>query len=507
MLLTSTSILARNDVMIPTTNAQNPIPIAEDATVEAAAIDPTEVAEAIPVSDQPQTLVVKPEYVQPADANLTSVGWQLKLGLLLTIPLVGLAAVDAMLAETPLQTALGRTGFIALQAALCTPVVLVCGWPILARAWLTIRTRRPDFYTLAGLGIGAAFTFSLVALVYDLSSITVLPKPTTDTQLVPEVAGGVEVVAPYGGGVIAPFFEGAAVMVVLVLLGLALENRRAAQTGEAIRKLIRLAPPTARVLLSDGSEEERPLEQVNPGDLVRVRQGERIPVDGVVRDGNTTVDESILTGEAMRTGKRAGSMVMAGTENGLGPLTVEVLRVNDQTAFAHIVALVGRAQMSRAPLHRTADRIAVWLIPLAIILAAATYAGWMLLGPPNSSTVAGVCAIGVLVAACPVALGLAAPTAVVAGMRRAARAGVLFRDGAALEQIVRVDTMLFDKTGTLTEGRMDLIGVEANLGSTPEEVIALAAAVERGSIHPIGLAIVWEAAKRCCHRRSGGTDR
>jgi Cu+-exporting ATPase len=433
----------------------------------------------------------------PADPSGDSVRWRLRLAVTLTVILVGLEAADAILPATPVTSAIGRTGLLLAQAALCAPVVFVCGWPILTRAWRTVRTRRLDVYTLIGLGIGAAFTFSLIALLYEALGLTAIAKPdAAATDLHPDVAGGVAAIAPYAGGAIEPFFEGAAVMVVLMLLGLALEHRARSRTGEAIDKLIRLAPATAHVVLADGAEEDRPLEQVQPGDRVRVRPGERIPVDGVVRDGTTNVDESLLTGEALRSGKRPGSSVLAGTENGLGTIEVEVLRVNADTALAHIVALVDRAQRSRVPLQRTADRIAAGLVLFAVLAAAGTYATWASLRPPGWQTAAAVCAMGVVVAACPVALALAAPTAVVAGMGRAARRGILFRDGAALERLAAVDAVLFDKTGTLTEGKMKLIAVEPNVWVKEDEVLALAAAVERGSLHPVGLGIVWDAARR-----------
>ncbi|HKB06049.1 MAG TPA: heavy metal translocating P-type ATPase [Gemmataceae bacterium] len=434
-----------------------------------------------------------------ADADPTggAVRWRLRLALTLTVALVGLEAADAIWAEQPVLTALGRRGLLAVQAALCTPVVFVCGWPILVRAWRTVRTRRLDVYTLVGLGITAAFTFSVVALLYEALGLTAIAKPdATVTELKPEVAGGIAAVAPYAGGAIAPFFEGAAVMVVLMLFGLALEHRARSRTGEAIHKLVRLAPTTARVVLPDGAEDVRALDQVQPGDRVRVGPGERIPVDGIVLDGTTTVDESLLTGEPMRTGKRPGSTVLAGTENALGTIEIEVQRVNTDTALAHVAALVARAQQARVPLQRTADRIAAWLVVFAILAAAGTYATWAAIAPAGWQTTAAVCAVGVLVAACPVALALAAPTAVVVGMRRAARGGILFRDGAALEHLARVDSVLFDKTGTLTEGKMKLIAVEANPFVQENEVLALAAAVERGSVHPIGLGIVWDAARR-----------
>lgn len=434
--------------------------------------------------------------IQRSDSNGDSVRWRLKLGLALTIPLIALEIVNSVVEGSPISTAIGHLGFLAIQAALALPVVFICGWPILIRSWITIRNNRPDFYSLVGFGIASAILYSVVALAYDFAEISLLPKPAEGENVGPVVAAGLESFAPYGSGTIAPFFDVAAVMVVLVLIGMALENRARARSSEAIRKLIRLTPTTARVVLADGSEEERSLGDVKVGDVVRIGPGQRIPVDGMIKEGNTTVDESVLTGEAMRSGRGPGMVVMAGTENGLGTVTVEVRRVNEDTALAHVITLVGRAQRSRAPLQRTADRIALWLIPLAMVVASGTYALWYFLGPPGSQAAASVCAIGVLVAACPVALGLAAPTAVVTGIGRASRAGVLFRDGEALERLAGVDTVLFDKTGTLTEGRMKLIGIEPNVAITIEDVLAMAAAVERGSLHPVGLAIVWEASRR-----------
>jgi Cu+-exporting ATPase len=428
-----------------------------------------------------------------SDPSRGSVRWRLQLAAALTLILVGLGAADAAVPGTPIRNALGRLGLFAVQAGLSIPVVFICGWPILTRAWRSVRTRRIDVYTLVGLGITAAFIFSMVALIYELLGLTVIPRGDKAPD---ELRPGVAAIAPYAEGAIEPFFEGSAVMVILMLLGLALEHRARSRTGEAMDKLIRLSPATARVVRSDGTEEDRPIGQVRTGERVRVHPGERIPADGVVCDGTTTVDESVLTGEVQRAGKWPGSTVMAGTENGLGTIEFDVLRVNADTALAHVVALVDRAQRARVPLQRTADRIAAGLVVFAILAAAATYAIWAALSPTGWQAVAGVCAMGVLVAACPVALALAAPTAVVAGMGRASRDGILFRDGAALEQLADVNSVLFDKTGTLTEGRMKLIAVEPNVGFQENEVIALAAAVERGSLHPIGLAIVWDAARR-----------
>jgi Cu+-exporting ATPase len=432
------------------------------------------------------------------DYELRSMTWRLRVAALLAVPLVAATVADAVDPGRPVVAAVGERWFLVLQAVLCTPIVLVCGWPFLARGWRSIRAFRPNLFTLTGLGVAAGYVYSLVAVFYVLIGYNPLPdRPAAPGELDPGWAAAVTAVAPWEQGRVPPFFETTAVIVVLSLLGQVLELRARSRTGAAIRKLVRLTPNTARVVLADGAEEDRPADAVRPGDVVRVRPGSRIPVDGLVLDGASTVDESVLSGEASRVSKAPGDTVLAGTENGLGELVVEALRVRGDTALAHIVALVGQAQRTRVPLQRAADRIAARLVPVVLLTAAGAYALWSAFGPPGSvSTFAAVCAAGVLVVSCPVALGLATPTAVVAGMRRAARAGILFRDGAAVERLAAVDTVCFDKTGTLTEGRMRLTAVEPNVGHTAEDVLGLAASVERGNEHPIGLAIVWEAVRR-----------
>jgi Cu+-exporting ATPase len=443
---------------------------------------------------EPAALSVEPSAEDP---ELRSMTRRLFLALALTVPLVGLVAVDRFVEGAPITTAIGENAFLTLQALLCTPIVFLAGQPFLVRAWWSARALRPNLFTLIGLGVAAAYTYSLVALVYLWSGTQPLPAEAADANLQPVVVGSLEVFAPYRGGRIVPFFETAAVIVVFVLLGQVLELRARSRAGAAIRKLIRLAPTTAHAVGPDGTEEDRPVGEVRPGDLVRVGPGERIPVDGVIRDGSTAIDESMFTGEATRVGRGPGAAVMAGTENGLGPITVEVTRVGRDTVLSQVVELVGRARRTRVKLQRTVDRVAWWLVPAVLLIAAGTYAGWAVWGPPGSAmTVAAVCAVGVLIAACPVAVGLATPTAVVAGMSRASQFGVLFRDAAALERLAAIDTVLLDKTGTLTEGRMQFSRIEANPGMREEQVLALAAAVERGSEHPIGLAIVWEAARQ-----------
>lgn len=431
------------------------------------------------------------------DSELRSGLRRLWLGIALGLPLIGLGAVDA-LAVTPVRNIVGEKVFQVIQAVLCSLIVVVCGAPFFVRAWRSIRTLRPTFDTLIGLGAGAAYVYSLTAIFYAWSGTRPLSEQVPDSDAIgTEVRGSVEVLAPYQQGTIDPFFESAAMIVLLALLGRVLELRARERAGAAIRKLLPLVPTTARVVFPDGREEERPVEQIRPGDLLRVRPGERIPADGIIRDGTTTVDESMLTGESVRSGRGREGRVLAGSENGLGTITVEVTGVRGDTVLGQVIAIVGRAQERRVLLRRTTDRAAAWFIPLVLIAAIATFAGWAIFGPPDSAfTYAAVCSIGVLIVACPCAVGLATPTAVVLGMRQAARTGILFRDAATLERLASVDTVLFDKTGTLTEGRPKLIQVVPNIGTTEDRVLMSAAAVERGNDHPLGLAIVWEAARR-----------
>ena len=423
---------------------------------------------------------------------------RLWLGLVLGLPLIGLGTIDFFVPGRPVRAALGEQLFLGIQALLCTPVVVISGAPFFVRAWRSVRTRQPNLYTLIGLGVGAAYVYSLMALVYAWSGVSPLPRQSAEqVNLRPVVKGGLEVVAPYQLGTIDSFFESAAMIVILVLLGEVLEIRARERSSLAIRKLLPLLSSRARVVLANGTEEDRVLDDVKPGDLIRVRPGERIPVDGVVREGSTTVDESMLTGEPSRVGRAVGAPVLAGTENGLGTITVEATHVKDDTVLDRVVGVVARAQERRVPLERTTNRVARWFVPLVLLLAAGTFAGWAAFGPKGAAlTYASVCAVGVLIVACPCAVGLATPAAVVAGMRRAQRQGILFRDPATLERLAAVDTVLFDKTGTLTEGRPKLVAVLGNRGVAGNAVLALAAAVERGNGHPLGLAIVWEAVHR-----------
>ena len=294
-----------------------------------------------------------------AELELRSTTRRLWLGLILGLPLIGMGIANAMVIGRPISAALGDKNYLALQALLCTPVVVICGAPFFLRAWRSIRTRRLNIYTLIGLGAGAAYVYSLVGLIYVWSGVNPLPRQTVENaELRPEVKGGLEILAPNQLGTIDPFFESAAMIVLLVLIGQVLEVRARSRTSAAIQKLLPLIPTNARIVLPDGREEERPLDQVRPGDLLRVRPGERLPVDGVVREGSTTVDESMLTGEPARAGRGIGSWVLAGSENGLGAIVVEATRVKDETVLDQVIGIVARAQERRVTLERTTDRIA-----------------------------------------------------------------------------------------------------------------------------------------------------
>jgi P-type Cu+ transporter len=315
--------------------------------------------------------------------------------------------------------------------------------------------------------------------------------------LPPELGPIVQFIAPFQEGTLDPFFAPTALLVCFALIGQVFELRTREQSASALLKLAPLAPKAARIVLSNGSEEDRAANLVKPGELVRVRAGERIPVDGVIREGVTTIDESMLTGEATRAERGPGGRVLAGSENGLRPITVEATRVGSDTLIDQVIGLIAQAQTRRAAFQRAMDRLIAWYLPVILLVAVATFATWLILGEGDSAfTYAAVCAVAVFVVACPCAVGLATSAATVIGMRRAAEAGILFRDAASLERLVAVDMVLLDKTGTLTEGKPKLAGIVTNSGVSEAAVLAMAAAVERGSEHPLALAIVWEAFRR-----------
>jgi Cu+-exporting ATPase len=458
------------------------------------------------------------------DPELKDMTRRMIVGILLGVPLMALAMTDMIVPGQPIVTAIGYQAVLILQAVLAVPIVFWCGWPLLTRGWVSIRQKLPNMFTLIAVGVLAATAYSFAALVYDLFGIdptAAVPNVSGDTaahkisestridpsQTTQGVRVGLTLLAKHHG-LVEPFFESAAGIVVLVLIGQVMELRARRRTGQAIRQLMTLTPNTAHVVLPDGREEELPLELVEVGDRVRVKPGQRIPVDGVIREGTSAIDESAITGEPLRVEKSAGSAVMAGTSNGLGALQVEVTKASADSILAHVIHLVGQAQRTRVPLQRTVDRIARWFVPLVFLAATLTFAGWLIVGGirthgdwnalvrENWITYAVVCAVGVLIIACPCALGLATPMAVVAGVGRAARQGILFRDASAIEKLTQITTVMFDKTGTLTSGKPRLTGVEGGIMEEPDHILRLAAAVERGSEHPLGLAVVWEAVNR-----------
>jgi P-type Cu+ transporter len=360
-----------------------------------------------------------------------------------------------------------------LGLALATPVVFWAGWPFFARAGASFVNRSPNMFTLIAIGVGAAYGYSAVA--------TVLPG-----------------VFPAGfrmHGVVETYFDTAAVITVLVLLGQVLELRARGRTSLALRQLLGLTPKIARVV-RDGDEIDLPLEAVSVGDLCRVRPGEKVPVDGQVVDGRTAIDESMVTGEPIPAEKEAGSRVTGGTLNTTGTVLVRAERIGSDTLIAQIVRMVADAQRSRAPIQRLADRVAAWFVPAVVLVSIVAFAAWSLWGPAPRLAHALVAAVAVLIIACPCALGLATPMAIMVGTGRGATVGVLVKNADALERLERVDTLVVDKTGTLTEGKPALATVLPQGGRRDDDVLALAAAIEQSSEHPLAAAIVSGARAR-----------
>jgi P-type Cu+ transporter len=362
-----------------------------------------------------------------------------------------------------------------IELALAAPVVLWCGWPFFQRAWESIVHRSPNMFTLIALGVGASYLYSVAA--------TILPGRYFPAGFQEE-------------GVVTPYFETAAMITVLVLLGQVLELRARGQTSSAIRKLLGLAPRTARIVGRDGREEDIPLAEVRPGDVLRVRPGEKVPVDGSVVDGHSAVDESMISGEPIPVEKEPGTRIIGGTLNTTGTLLMRAERVGGDTMLAQIIRMVGEAQRSRAPVQRLADRVSRYFMPAVVIVAVATFIGWSFGSTPAPLVHALINAIAVLIIACPCALGLATPMAIMVGTGRGAQAGVLVKNAEALETLHRADTLVVDKTGTLTEGKPKLTSVEPEPGFSGEDLLRLAASLERGSEHPLAGAVVKGAEAR-----------
>jgi len=389
----------------------------------------------------------------------------------LAVPLLAISMVAEMLGVHMVSPAASPW----VQLALTAPIVLWAGLPFFQRGWTSLRTRHLNMFTLISIGVGAAFLYSLVA--------TVAPGIFPQTFRM-------------HGGVVPVYYEAAGVVVALVLLGQVLELRARAATGRAIRALMDLAPKTARRVRSDGSEEEVSLADVAAGDRLRVRPGDAIPVDGVVVEGRSSVDESMLTGEPAPVLKEVDAPVTGGTVNGTGSLVMEALAVGSDTMLARIVRMVADAQRSRAPIQAVADQVSGWFVPLVVLVSIATFVVWSLVGPEPRMGHAMLNAIAVLVIACPCALGLATPMSIMVGTGRGAQAGVLVKNAEALQGLEKVDTLVIDKTGTLTEGKPKLIAVQTIGAIVENDVLALAAAVEGQSEHPLAHAIVVAAKDR-----------
>jgi Cu+-exporting ATPase len=362
-----------------------------------------------------------------------------------------------------------------VQMVFGTPVVLWAGWPFFTRGWTSLKNRSLNMFTLIALGTGAAWVYSMVG--------------TLAPGLFPQELRG-------HAGAVAVYFEAAAVITVLVLLGQVLELRAREKTSGAIKALLELAPKTAIRVRADGPDETVQIEAIQPQELLRVRPGEKVPVDGELMEGKGTVDESMVTGEPMPVAKAPGSKVTAGTINQTGGFVMRAEKVGADTLLSQIVHMVAAAQRSRAPIQRMADQVAAWFVPVVLIVAALTFVAWLMWGPSPAFSYALIAAVAVLIIACPCALGLATPMSIMVGVGRGAQHGVLIRDAEALERMEKVDTVVVDKTGTLTEGRPKVVHIEPATGFRAEDVLQKLASVERASEHPLAMAVVAAAQER-----------
>ena len=410
----------------------------------------------------------------PANLELIDMTRRFWISTALAVPLV-ILEMGAHISGLNLHRYISPQISVWLQFLLATPVVLWAGWPFFARGRASVRNRSLNMFSLISLGVGAAYFYSLAA--------------TFTPGFFPE---GLK----QEGGIIPVYYEAAAVITVLVLLGQVLELRAREQTGSAIRALLNLAPKAARRIRDDGNDEEVPLEQVHIGDRLRVRPGDSVPVDGIVIEGRSAVDESMVTGESMPVEKEQGARVIGGTINGTGGLVMRAEKVGSDTMLAHIVQMVAEAQRSRAPIQRLADIVSAWFVPAVILVAVVAFIVWMIWGPPPAFAYALVAAVSVLIIACPCALGLATPMSIMVGVGKGATAGVLIKNAEALERFEKIDTLVVDKTGTLTEGKPRVVAVAPAEGFDETTVLSLGASLERSSEHPLAAAIVASAKQR-----------
>ncbi len=422
-------------------------------------------------------MALEPKTITGADVEneeLLDMTRRFKLSLILTIPLLLLAMSD-LIPGQPVQHAVSMGLLKYIQLAFATPVVLWAGWPFFQRGWASVVNRSLNMFTLIAIGTGVAYGYSVIATFFP----NIFPASFRSQS-----------------GEVGLYFEVSAVIVALVLLGQVLELRARSQTSSAIKALLNLAPKTARVMRDDGSEEELSLDAIKLGDKLRVRPGEKVPVDGVVIEGTSAVDESMVTGEPVPVEKSQGVKVTGGTVNGTGGFIMQAERVGSETLLAQIVRMVSEAQRSRAPIQRLVDTVSSYFVPAVIVAAIITFIVWGLIGPEPRLAHAIVNAVAVLIIACPCALGLATPMSIMVGTGRGATAGVLIKNAEALEIIEKIDTLIVDKTGTLTEGKPRLTSVVPLNETTEDELLRLAASLERGSEHPLAAAIVAGAQQR-----------
>jgi Cu+-exporting ATPase len=419
---------------------------------------------------EPRT-VTADEEVNPELVDMRRRFW---ISVALTVPLF-IVAMGDLIPGRPLDRLASPRILGWLQLVLATPVVVWAGWPFFVRGWHSIANRSLNMFTLIGLGVFVAYAYSLVATL----APAIFP---------PSFRGE--------SGEVAVYFEAAGVIVTLVLLGQVLELKARSRTGVAIRALLGLAPKSARRIRDDGSDEDVPLDQVHPGDRLRVRPGEKVPVDGIILEGVSAVDESMVTGEPIPVEKGPGDLLIGATVNGTGAMVMRAEKVGSGTLLSRIVQMVAEAQRSRAPIQKLADQVSGYFVPAVVLAAVAAFIVWALVGPQPRMTHALINAVAVLIIACPCALGLATPMSVMVASGKGATAGVLFKNAEAIEVLREVDTLVVDKTGTLTEGRPKLVSVVGREGWDERTLLGMAASLERGSEHPLAAAIVDGAQER-----------
>ncbi|MGN6544839.1 MAG: heavy metal translocating P-type ATPase, partial [Aureliella sp.] len=432
------------------------------------------------VSDHPGAcpkcgMALEPRTVQATEApneELIDMTRRFWIGLALGLPVFVIAMAD-MIPNNPLRAWAGALNWV--QLVLATPVVFWCGWPFFQRAWLSIRNASPNMFTLIALGVGASYLYSAVATI----APGIFPHSFR-----------------HAGGAVMPYFDTAVVVTVLILLGQVLEQKARSRTSGAIRRLLNLAPSTARRVMPDGTEVDVELSEVKPGDLLRLRPGEKVAGDGVVVEGTTSIDESMISGEPIPVEKKPGDRVIAATINGTGSLLMRAEKVGSDTLLAQIIRMVSEAQRSRAPIERIVDQVARYFVPAVIAVSIVTFIVWSVWGTEPKLTHALVNAVAVLIIACPCALGLATPMAIMVGVGRGAEHGVLVKNVEALEVLQRADVLVVDKTGTLTEGKPQLASLEPLGGYEADEALRLAASLERGSEHPLAAAILKAAQEK-----------